>query len=78
MVADIARALDVRFDTRRVGEQSHIPGARDIDIGALLRRDRRIAGALSPQSLEFFQSMCGQLAGRYETAKEFADCGGHR
>jgi hypothetical protein len=40
--------------------------------------DRRIAKAMSPQSLQFFQSMCGQLAGRYETAKEFADCSGQR
>jgi len=38
--------------------------------------DRRIAAALSPESLRFFGSMCGQLAGRYETAKEFADCAG--
>ena len=38
--------------------------------------DRRIAAALSPESLRFFQPMCGQLAGRYETAKEFADCAG--
>jgi hypothetical protein len=40
--------------------------------------DRRIAEALSPQSLQFFQSMCGQLAGRYETASEFADCRGRK
>ena len=40
--------------------------------------DRRIAEALSAHSLQFFQSMCGQLAGRYETAREFADCGGQR
>ena len=39
-------------------------------------QDRRVATVLSPQSLRFFQSMCGQLAGRYETAKEFADCSG--
>jgi hypothetical protein len=38
--------------------------------------DRRVAEALSPRSLTFFRSMCGQLAGRYETAREFADCAG--
>ncbi len=38
--------------------------------------DRRLTAALSPESLRFFQAMCGQLAGRYETAREFADCAG--
>jgi hypothetical protein len=38
--------------------------------------DRRIVDALSPQSLDFFRSMCAQLAGRYEAAREFEDCSG--
>jgi hypothetical protein len=51
-------------------------GIRHITFLVRYSRDRRIAAALSPESLRFFQSMCGQLAGRYETAKEFADCAG--
>jgi len=51
-------------------------GIRHITFLVRYSQDRRIAAALSPGSLQFFQSMCGQLAGRYETAKEFADCGG--
>jgi hypothetical protein len=45
-------------------------------IAFLVRRspDPRLAAALSPASLKFFQTMCGQLAGRYETANEFEDC----
>jgi hypothetical protein len=50
-------------------------GLRHLTFLARYSVDRRIAAALSPRSLEFFQSMCGQLAGRYETAREFADCG---
>jgi hypothetical protein len=51
-------------------------GIRHITFLVRYSQDRRIAAALSPESLRFFQSMCGQLAGRYETAKEFADCAG--
>jgi hypothetical protein len=51
-------------------------GIRHITFLVRYSADRRIAEALSPQSLEFFQSMCAQLAGRYETAREFADCAG--
>jgi hypothetical protein len=51
-------------------------GIRHITFLVRYSQDRRIAEALSPQSLEFFQSMCGQLAGRFETAREFADCAG--
>ncbi|PSH05079.1 MAG: hypothetical protein CXZ00_02675 [Acidobacteria bacterium] len=36
--------------------------------------DDRIRKAVSPAGLQFFQALCGQLAGRYDTAKEFADC----
>jgi hypothetical protein len=50
-------------------------GLRHITFLVRYSVDRRIASALSPRSLAFFQSMCGQLAGRYETAREFADCG---
>ncbi len=53
-------------------------GIRHLTFLVRYSADRRIAEALSPRSLQFFQSMCGQLAGRYETAKEFADCGGQR
>jgi len=47
-------------------------------ITFLVRRspDPRIAAALSQESLRFFRAMCGQLAGRYETASEFEDCAG--
>jgi len=51
-------------------------GIRHITFLVRYSRDRRIAAALSPDGLRFFQSMCGQLAGRYESAKEFADCAG--
>jgi hypothetical protein len=49
-------------------------GVRHLTFLVRYSADRRIAEALSPQSLRFFQSMCGQLAGRYDTAREFADC----
>jgi hypothetical protein len=49
-------------------------GIRHITFLVRYSRDQRIASVLSPESLRFFQSMCGQLAGRYETALEFADC----
>jgi hypothetical protein len=49
-------------------------GLRHITFLVRYSQDRRVAEALSPQSLKFFQSMCGQLAGRYETAREFEDC----
>jgi hypothetical protein len=51
-------------------------GIRHITFLIRYSQDRRIAEALSPQSLKFFRSMCGQLAGRFETAREFADCAG--
>jgi hypothetical protein len=51
-------------------------GIRHITFLVRYSSDHRIRAALSPESLEFFQSACGQLAGRYETAREFADCAG--
>jgi hypothetical protein len=51
-------------------------GIRHVTFLVRYSADRRIAEVLSPQSLAFFQSMCAQLAGRYETAREFADCAG--
>lgn len=51
-------------------------GIRHITFLIRYSQDRRIAQALSAQGLQFFQTMCGQLAGRYETAREFADCAG--
>lgn len=49
-------------------------GIRHLTFLVRYSRDRRITEALSPQSVKFFQTMCAQLAGRYETAREFADC----
>jgi hypothetical protein len=49
-------------------------GIRHLTFLVRYSQDRRIADVLSPQSREFFLSMCGQLAGRFETAREFADC----
>jgi hypothetical protein len=49
-------------------------GLRHITFLVRYSRDRRIAKTLSPGSLRFFQAMCAQLAGRYETASEFEDC----
>jgi len=51
-------------------------GIRHITFLVRYSPDRRIAEVLSPQSLQFFQSMCAQLAGRFETAREFEDCAG--
>ena len=51
-------------------------GIRHITFLVRYSQDQRIAAVLSPESLQFFQSMCGQLAGRYETARELADCAG--
>lgn len=60
------------------------PEIRDTDVLAhgirhlsfLVRHasDGRIGAALSPRSRLFFQSMCGQLAGRLESAREFEEC----
>ena len=49
-------------------------GIRHLTFLVRCSQDRRIADALSTESREFFLSMCGQLAGRFETAREFADC----
>jgi hypothetical protein len=49
-------------------------GIRHITFLVRYSPDRRIAEVLSRQSREFFMRMCGQLAGRFETAREFADC----
>jgi hypothetical protein len=51
-------------------------GIRHITFLVRYSADPRIAANLSPESLRFFKAMCGQLAGRYETAREFADCAG--
>jgi hypothetical protein len=53
-------------------------GIRHLTFLVRYSQDRRIADVLSPKSREFFLSMCGQLAGRFETAREFADCAGDR
>jgi hypothetical protein len=49
-------------------------GIRHLTFLMRYSQDRRIADALSAKSRQFFLSMCGQLAGRFETAREFADC----
>jgi hypothetical protein len=49
-------------------------GIRHLTFLVRYSHDRRIAEVLSPKSRQFFLSMCGQLAGRFETAREFADC----
>jgi hypothetical protein len=49
-------------------------GLRHITFLVRYSQDDRIRQALSPRSLRFFEGLCGQLAGRYDTAKEFADC----
>ena len=49
-------------------------GLRHITFLVRYSQDDRIRKALSPESLKFFRAMCGQLAGRFETAREFADC----
>jgi hypothetical protein len=49
-------------------------GIRHITFLIRYSQDRRIEQALSAESVRFFQSMCGQLAGRYETAREFSVC----
>jgi hypothetical protein len=49
-------------------------GIRHLTFLVRYSQDRRIAEALSPSSRKFFLRMCGQLAGRLETAREFAAC----
>jgi hypothetical protein len=51
-------------------------GIRHLTFLVRYSPDRRIVEALSPHSLDFFRSMCAQLAGRYEAAREFEDCSG--
>jgi len=51
-------------------------GIRHLTFLVRYSTDKRIVEALSPRSLSFFQSMCAQLAGRFETAREFEDCAG--
>ena len=49
-------------------------GIRHLTFLVRYSRDKRISDVLSPRSRAFFSRMCGQLAGRFETAREFADC----
>ena len=49
-------------------------GIRHLTFLVRYSSDRRMADAISPQSRTFFLRMCGQLAGRFETAREFSDC----
>lgn len=49
-------------------------GVRHLSFLVRYARDGRLASALSPRSLAFFGTMCGQLAGRLETAREFEEC----
>ena len=49
-------------------------GLRHITFLVRHSPDDRLRAVLTPSSLAFFRSICGQLAGRFETAREFADC----
>lgn len=49
-------------------------GLRHITFLMRYSSDDRIRKAVSDKALHFFQGLCGQLAGRYESAKEFSDC----
>jgi hypothetical protein len=49
-------------------------GIRHITFLVRYSHDRRMVEAISAESRKFFLRMCGQLAGRFETAREFADC----
>ena len=51
-------------------------GIRHLTFLVRYSSDERLLESLSPASLAFFRSMCAQLAGRYETAKEFEVCSG--
>jgi hypothetical protein len=59
-------------EIRELDVLSH--GIRHLTFLVRYSQDRRIAEAISPRSRQFFLRMCGQLAGRLETAREFADC----
>jgi hypothetical protein len=49
-------------------------GLRHITFLMRYSSDDRIRQAVSENSLKFFQGLCGQLAGRFDTAREFSDC----
>ncbi len=49
-------------------------GIRHLTFLVRYSRDRRIAEVLSPESRQFFLRMCAQLAGRFDSAAELADC----
>jgi hypothetical protein len=60
---------------REIREQDVLAhGLRHLSFLLRHARDGRLAASLSPRSLEFFRTMCGQLAGRLETASEFEEC----
>ena len=49
-------------------------GLRHLSFLVRYARDGRLEAALSPQSRAFFHAMCGQLAGRLESARQFEEC----
>jgi hypothetical protein len=49
-------------------------GLRHLSFLVRYARDGRMAEALSPRSLAFFATMCGQLAGRLDAARQFEAC----
>lgn len=49
-------------------------GIRHLSFLVRYARDERILATLSPRSLSFFKAVCGQLAGRLESAREFVEC----
>lgn len=60
---------------REIREQDVLAhGLRHLSFLLRHARDGRLAASLSPRSQAFFQTMCGQLAGRFESAREFEEC----
>ncbi len=49
-------------------------GLRHFSFLIRYARDGRLAASLSPQSLAFFNAMCGQLAGKLDAAQQFEEC----
>jgi hypothetical protein len=59
-------------EIREIDVLSH--GLRHLSFLIRYARDDRVAAALSPASLKLFQGVCGQLAGRLESARDFEEC----
>jgi len=59
-------------EIREVDVVSH--GLRHLSFLIRYARDGRLDAALSPHSQAFFKTVCGQLAGRLDAAREFEEC----